>query len=101
MALTALKADRLAPDSNTSNMAADKALEDMEAEADNTVHAGNGEVCKVSYGIDANGWRYKVSVGAILLCRLLFLLLVPFRSLFGSSGAALSCVPGGPSWMLR
>eukprot|EP00903_Cladosiphon_okamuranus_P006268 g6151.t1 len=43
VALMALKTDRLAPDSNASNKAVDKALEDMEAEADNNMHAGNGE----------------------------------------------------------
>lgn len=44
VALTALKTDKMVPDSGAGNKVAGKALEDMEAEADNTMNAGTGEV---------------------------------------------------------
>lgn len=49
VALTALKTEKMVPDNNNASVGnkagGGKALEDMEAEADNTMNAGNGEVC--------------------------------------------------------
>lgn len=65
MALTALKSDKFEPDRNASKKAADKALEDMEAEADSTMHAGTGEV-RVDIDMDMACGRKRVRFGLCL-----------------------------------